>query len=88
MDLQLQLVTVKLPKNPRHDPKNKVTGICPVGFDHVCTDMTGEHHTIVVTSAAALRELSKSVHVTRVETVNIDMSLYSSVYIPTVTREE
>lgn len=24
------VVTVKLPRNPEHDPRDKVTGVCPV----------------------------------------------------------
>jgi hypothetical protein len=59
------LVTVKLPKNPAHDPRAKRTGPCP--FSNECTDVTGEHHTFL-TNAAGLAELPKSGwHVTRVE---------------------
>lgn len=62
------LVTIKLPKNPHHDPSNKVTGPCPVS--RVCTDATGEHHTVLVESqeeVEALRERFK--HITRIEKV-------------------
>jgi len=69
MKHKLKLVTIKLPKNPNHDPHNKVTGPCPVSSE--CTDSTGEHHTVLVTSdeeIAALRE--EFGHITRIETVS------------------
>lgn len=61
------LVTVKLPKNPEHDPRNKQTGPCVVS--PTCTDATGEHHTVVARTmdeVEALRE--KFGHITRIET--------------------
>lgn len=62
------LVTVKLPKNPEHDPRNKKTGLCPVS--PTCTDVTGEHHTVVARSAAEVEELrEKFGHITRIERV-------------------
>lgn len=70
-------VTVKLPKNPNHDPHNKVTGVCPLSEDFGaadCTDVTGEHHSItLVTSdkwdATKMKEffVGKGYHVTRIE---------------------
>ena len=43
------IVTVKLPKGSSgpHDPKNKVTGPCPMGPGLACSDVTGEHHSMV-----------------------------------------
>lgn len=41
------LVTVKLPKNPAHNPNSKVTGKCPVNGNY-CSDTTGEHHTVLI----------------------------------------
>lgn len=64
----VHLVTIKLPKNPAHDPKNKITAECVVSPE--CTDSTGEHHTIAVRTDAevdALRE--KFGHMTRIEQV-------------------
>jgi hypothetical protein len=65
----MYLVTVKLKKNPNHDPHNKITGLCPVsGFE--CTDVTGEHHTFAsyLGSAEECRVFwSKEYHVTRIE---------------------
>lgn len=53
--MAMVLVTVKLPRNPDHDPRNKVMGLCPVnGFR--CTDVTGEHHTVVVVAPSCLTE--------------------------------
>lgn len=67
------LVTVKLPKNPDHNPRNKVTGPCPMGGGH-CTDVTGEHHTtwwITNESLQTVLNLARKTydHVTRVEEV-------------------
>lgn len=66
------IVTIKLAKNPRHDPRNKLTGQCAVS-DH-CTDVTGEHHSYLTTgeSLEAVRESAKDggwTHVTRIEEV-------------------
>jgi hypothetical protein len=44
------IVTIKLPKNPDHDPRNKITGECPVST--YCTDVTGEHHSTIVYAAS------------------------------------
>jgi hypothetical protein len=68
----LYLVTVKLDRNPAHNPTNKITGWCPAQPDKVCTDVTGQHHTILV-EGATLRDVhvmySNLYHVTRVEEV-------------------
>jgi hypothetical protein len=68
------LVTIKLPKNPEHNPREKKTGPCPVN-GKPCTDVTGEHHTFLVEtetemSAEFVRGLYEpNYHVTRVEAV-------------------
>lgn len=36
------IITLKFPRNYEHDPKNKLTGVCPLSY--TCTDTTGEHH--------------------------------------------
>ncbi len=41
------LVTVKLPRNRLHDPRNKKEGECPVNTDYACTDITGAHHSVI-----------------------------------------
>lgn len=66
------LVTVKLPKNPEHNPREKKTGRCPVNGEP-CTDVTGEHHTFLADltdmNAEDVRDLYTEIyHVTRVET--------------------
>lgn len=68
----LWIVTVKLEKNPKHDPQNKKTGTCP--FSHeTCTDSTGEHHSFIYnagireTAHEIIGKFSGSYHVTRVE---------------------
>lgn len=70
------LVTVKLPKNPAHNPRDKKVAACPAmkgpGRAAVCTDHTGEHHTILVNStrsSSAVAEWARETygHVTRIE---------------------
>lgn len=51
------IVTVKLPRNPEHDPSNKKTGKCPLFTEKyqgielqgsfVCTDVTGSYHSYI-----------------------------------------
>jgi hypothetical protein len=82
--MRLFAVTVRLEKNPAHDPKNKKTGPCPLNAltKHLCDDVTGEHHTLLhsggdkstVESVRALYEsmgnaMETVYHVTRVEEV-------------------
>lgn len=75
MILSRWAVTLKLPRNPEHDPANKITGPCPMAPDMTCTDTTGQHHTILVFArdeahAGALAVQRTGVqHVTRVEQV-------------------
>ncbi len=61
------LVTVKLPRNPAHDPTNKITGKCPVRGQ--CTDVTGQHHTLLIEaeSIEAAAACFPDMHVTRIE---------------------
>lgn len=51
MEPRIYIVTVKLPKEPLHDPKAKVTGACRLSA--VCTDWTGAHHSFIVLGASA-----------------------------------
>jgi len=62
------IITVKLSRNPNHDPHNKKTGACSVS--EYCTDVTGEHHSFLVTTESEL-ELTKVTykHITRIERV-------------------
>lgn len=66
------LVTVKRPKNPNHDPHNKVTGKCPV-TQGICTDVTGEHHSFLYESENPIEQVrefwEQFFHVTRIEVV-------------------
>ena len=64
MDL---LVTIKLPRNPAHNPQRKITAQCV--FSAACTDSTGEHHTTLVHSDAEVEALREKYHITRVESV-------------------
>jgi hypothetical protein len=66
----IYLVTVKLPRDPAHNPAKKVAGTCPVsGLS--CTDVTGQHHTLAVGAAnpeAAANAVGEYFpHITRVE---------------------
>lgn len=66
------LVTVKVDRNPNHDPANKQIGMCPVS-EGTCSDLTGQHHTFMVDDDQDMLLLHaiKGVHVTRVESVTI-----------------
>ena len=63
------LVTVKLPRRDDHDPAHKVTGRCPVPPHFHCTDVTGQHHTVLVTAESAEGAAARfpGWHITRVE---------------------
>jgi hypothetical protein len=65
------LVTTKLPRNPDHDPKSKRTGAC-IASPH-CTDVTGEHHTMLIEAADDTDILVQAgklgLHITRIERV-------------------
>ena len=72
MSDKLYIVTVKLLKDPNHDPHNKVEGICPIDMDAWCTDVTGEHHTTTVLGDEELEEIKKQYdHITRIESINV-----------------
>ena len=69
------IVTVRLDKNPDHDPRNKKTGTCPIGDGGTCTDVTGEHHSVLV-NAETIDGVRQAVinglgihHITRIEEV-------------------
>ncbi len=67
------IVTVKLPRNPAHNPREKVTGTCPLSHPDeplLCTDVTGEHHSILTTTDVKLEWEEQGFHVTRVEEVS------------------
>ena len=69
---RLYLVTIKTGKNPDHDPRNKKTGACHVMGNGMCTDVTGEHHTLLLWSEHdfdVVERYARRVfdHVTRIE---------------------
>ena len=68
------IVTVKLPRNPKHNPRNKQTGRCPLFSPpyryplfksmeglNICTDITGSHHSYIETgkNEKEIRELAE-----------------------------
>jgi len=70
------ILTVRLPKSSRHDPRTKKTGICPLSRE--CTDSTGEHHSTLIalsediTAEELLDRYQKyhpDMHVTRIEKI-------------------
>lgn len=74
------IVTVKLPRNPNHNPRNKQRGICPLfkdkgTFGAYCTDTTGEHHSVLIQGdyISKIREEAekKYGHITRIEEVTV-----------------
>jgi hypothetical protein len=73
--MMMYVVTVKLPKNPAHNPRDKKTGVCPV-VGGICTDQTGEHHSYLDTTSVSPEEAERRCkevlgfdHVTRIEEV-------------------
>jgi len=68
------IVTVKLPKHPLHNPKDKKFGACPI-HGSSCTDVTGAHHSMLVrNSSSSIEQVQaefegRGIHVTRIETV-------------------
>lgn len=73
MKLRTFIVTVKIRRDIKHDPRNKVTGTCPVSS--MCTDLTGAHHSYLTTgfSVSEVLEMARLngwEHVTRVEEVS------------------
>lgn len=79
------IVTVKLPRNKAHNPRNKKTGKCPLcniaqkkGYRNfkgiICTDITGTHHSYR-DEGEDLKEIENRAHylfghVTRIEWIN------------------
>lgn len=77
------IVTVKMPRDPKHDPRNKKVGTCPLfkppftpfklQGSFTCTDMTGEHHSYLETGDdiddIQKKAAAKFKHITRVEEI-------------------
>lgn len=67
------LITIKVRMRGNHDPRNKVTEVCPVFGPALCTDSNGAHHTGLLNFPSielALQHFeSRGVHVTRIEEV-------------------
>lgn len=70
--MKVFIVTVKLGKNPEHNPHDKKTAACPASQGpSICTDSTGEHHSFLCidssASEVAQRFKERGFHVARVE---------------------
>jgi hypothetical protein len=76
------LVTIKLPRNPAHNPRDKQIGTCPVRHGAepgdggaLCSDVTGEHHTYLYAASSPSAAITHGQllygHVTRVEEADI-----------------
>lgn len=67
------IITVKLYKNPKHDPHNKVYGDCPLSDNGKCSDVTGEHHSYLDEGTTEQEIWAKAkktyMHITRVEII-------------------
>ena len=69
------IVTVRLPSNPDHDPRNKKSGKCPLFKEYagsfLCTDITGSHHSYIEYGEDLKRIREKAErrfgHITRIE---------------------
>lgn len=69
---RLYLVTIKTSKDPAHNPRSKKTGACMANAGGLCTDVTGEHHTLLVWSEHGIEVVERYArrnfpHVTRIE---------------------
>lgn len=75
--MSLWAVTIKLPKNPAHNPRNKIVEGCRTS--PLCTDATGEHHTFVVNADGVppIKEYFEAheVHITRIELIKNTLEL-------------
>jgi len=67
----LAIVTVKLTRNPIHNPRNKISGSCQIPRNGLCTDITGSHHSYIEEgrSVAGIRRIAQKrwSHITRIE---------------------
>ena len=73
------IVTVRLSKNPEHNPQQKQTGVCPLskvvkGVTQ-CSDVTGQHHSYIE-EGIGLEDIERKArakfdHITRIETILI-----------------
>lgn len=72
------IITIRLRRNPDHDPQHKVTGPCPVGPGPLsgqhpleCTDVTGEHHSFLweAPDIEQAKRNWQNLHITRIEEV-------------------
>jgi len=67
------IVTVKLPRHARHNPRNKKSGWCPINLQRWCTDTTGSHHSYIQegVNLEHIEELAreKYSHITRIEAI-------------------
>jgi hypothetical protein len=76
-DVHAYAVTVKLPRDPTHDPANKITGVCALPDGGTCTDVTGQHHTYLTWSDRGIEHVREDAtrrgftHVTRIEEVAV-----------------
>ena len=65
------IVTVKLERNPKHNPHNKVIGDCPLYENTKCSDVTGEHHSYLEEAEDEnmiwVKARRRYKHITRVE---------------------
>ncbi len=69
------IVTLRMPRNPSHDPRNKIIDYCPLSEElAICTDVTGEHHSYVECGEnlgqikeKALKKFPNALHITRIE---------------------
>lgn len=70
------IVTVKLKRNVKYDPRNKKTGRCPIR-NNLCTDITGSHHSYIEEgknrNEIFWKARQKWGHVTRIEVLEGDL---------------
>lgn len=75
--MSVYLVTLKLPKNSEHNPRDKKTGRCPADQNGICTDQTGEHHTVLIVENDIVQAKARfpGQHITRIEVVPVHQEM-------------
>ncbi len=67
----MYVVTVKLNRNIKHDPHNKIESDCP--YSEWCTDSTGNHHSFIMIGYETsdierqMKQRHPTIHITRIE---------------------
>ena len=80
--MKLYIVTIKLKEKKEHNPRNKKIDYCPLTNNHICTDSTGAHHSVLI-KAENINKIKQHLkhlnfHITRIEEVTRELEITSS----------